>query len=106
VSGATSDLLVLNGDLNLGASSILNVSGTLDGTTTYTILTYTGTYNLVHFSQENGVISQNYAVVYPTTGTGGGAILLAPVPEPAAVLAACAAAAGVGAYWRRRRTRG
>jgi fibronectin-binding autotransporter adhesin len=102
-AAGSTDLLVVSGNLSLGAASILNVSGTLDGTSTYTILTYTGTYNLTHFFQENNVASQGYMVVYPTTGTGGGAIQLSPVPEPTAVLGMCAAAAGVFGWVRRRR---
>jgi autotransporter-associated beta strand protein len=105
VVGTTSDLINVFGDLNLGPASVLNVQpsgAAFDGTTTYSILSYSGTYNGTPFASNN--VPANYTISYPAAGPGPGIISLVPVPvpEPAAVLAACGLAAG-GFGWLRRR---
>ncbi len=93
------DRLAVFGRLTLDpATSILDVSGGLDGTTTYTVATFTDPAAPGPFARVNGLPS-NYFVAYSPT-----AIRLTPVPEPSALALAGAAAAGWAAWRRRRRT--
>jgi hypothetical protein len=83
------------GALNLGGTSALNVVGTLDGTTTYTLANYrtlTGSFATAN-------VPPTYVIDYGPR-VSAGTIRLVPVPEPASALGACAAAL---ACWRLRR---
>jgi autotransporter-associated beta strand protein len=96
--GTTSDLLAVNGSLNISGST-LNLSGTASGGT-YTLATFspnqlTGTFSSV------ANMPSGYAVIADASS-----IRLVPVPEPVAVLAICGAAAalsmGIRRGWIRR----
>ncbi|HEY1378401.1 MAG TPA: autotransporter-associated beta strand repeat-containing protein, partial [Gemmataceae bacterium] len=104
----TSDNLAVNGDLNIAPGAVLNVQGStaqFDGTTVFTIASFTGNYNGGQFALTGTPLPAPYAVVYPAPGPGPGVIQISPVPEPAFVLLACGAVGGLG-WWRRRRAAG
>lgn len=101
ISGNSADVLAVQGNLNLSASTDALVigSGTLNGTDTYLIATYTGTLTGT-FDNFASVTAQGYFVDYSTAGQ----ISFAPVPEPASILAVGAGGlAGLTALRRRRR---
>jgi autotransporter-associated beta strand protein len=94
LSGAASDLLVLGGSLNLsGSFDQLTLSGTPDGTSSYTLATYTsvtGEFDLTN-------VPGNYQLIYGDTG-----LVLAPIPEPTTWIGAALALAAIGLTQRRR----
>ena len=94
LSGAASDMLVLGGILNLsGSSDQLTLSGTPDGTSSYTLATYTSVTG--EFDVDN--IPANYQLIY-----GDMNLILAPIPEPGTWIGAVLALAAIGITQRRR----
>ena len=93
LSGSLSDLLAITGNLNLGGQTTLNIVGSADGITTYTLATF-GTRTDM-FQTVTG-IPTGYALVYNT-----GDIELVPIPEPATWLGAGFAVAAL--LWTQRR---
>ncbi|MEM8623610.1 MAG: hypothetical protein AAGG47_08810, partial [Pseudomonadota bacterium] len=85
VDGTTADLLVVNGDLTLGAGSTLDVSTLGGGATaaTYVVATYTGSLTGTFAGGENGVPA-GYSVAYNHPGGTGNQIALvsAVAPDP------------------------
>ncbi len=96
-AGAAVDLLAITGNLTLGAGSVLDLLGTLDGTSSYTVLTFTGSRTGT-FGDVSDVTAQGYQVDYNAND-----VTLTVIPEPAtlSLLGICAAAALL-----RRRLRG
>jgi autotransporter-associated beta strand protein len=94
------DLLAVTGGVTLGAASILSLSpsSTFDGTSTYTLVTYTGSLTGTFSSVAN--LPAPYQVVYSNPGV----VQIVPVPEPVFVLGACGLVGGLG-WWRARRKR-
>jgi hypothetical protein len=97
LSGAASDLLELGGILNLnGSFDQLTLSGTPDGTSSYTLATYSsvsGVFDLVN-------VPANYQLIY-----GGTDLILAPIPEPSTWIGGALVLAAIG-FQQRRRLRG
>jgi fibronectin-binding autotransporter adhesin len=93
--GGTSDLLAITGTLNLsGLSDVIAFNGTADGTSSYTLATYssiTGTFNSVID------LPMGYTLVY-----GANELDLVPVPEPSTWIGAALALAAIGFTQRRR----
>jgi autotransporter-associated beta strand protein len=87
-AGAAADLLAVTGHLTLGAGSVLDLLGTLDGLSSYTILTFTGTRTGT-FGDVSDVTAQGYQVDYNAND-----VTLTVIPEPATLglLGLCAAA--------------
>jgi autotransporter-associated beta strand protein len=87
-AGAAADLLAVTGHLTLGAGSVLDLLGTLDGLSSYTILTFTGTRTGT-FGDVSDVTVQGYQVDYNAND-----VTLTVIPEPATLglLGLCAAA--------------
>ena len=80
VSGSSTDLLAISGDLTLGSGSVLDLVGSFDGVTDYTIATFTG--NLTGtFGTINGL--NDYEILY---GANSISLSLAPVPEPSSIM--------------------
>lgn len=101
VSGAAASKVVVVGDLNLNSAldGVL-LSGTLNGTSTYVVMTYTGTRTGT-FNDISVLTAQGYTVDYGTAGQ----ISFVPVPEPASVLGIAAvgvAVVGGVRRWRRK----
>jgi hypothetical protein len=104
VSGASSDLLAVTGNIDLSAVDTLNVTGVGNLATTFTIATYTGTLTGT-FETTN--MPTGYSIDYSTLGqiritspnSGPG---LASVPEPG-TLALMVVAMGFVSGFRRRR---
>lgn len=96
LSGAASDLLELGGVLNLnGSFDQLTLSGTPDGTSSYTLATYSsvsGVFDLVN-------VPANYQLIY-----GGTDLILAPIPEPSTWIGGALVLAAI-AFQQRRRLR-
>lgn len=96
--GAGSDKLAIGGTLDLsGASDVLAFSGTADGTSTYTLATYSsllGTFNTV-----TG-LPANYQLVYGTNELD-----LVPVPEMSTWISGALALGFIG-FTQRRKLRG
>ena len=76
-AGAAVDLLAISGNLTLGAGSVLDLLGTLDGTSSYTILTFTGSRTGT-FGDVADVTAQGYQVDYNAND-----VTLTVIPEPA-----------------------
>ena len=95
VAGATADLLAITGDLTLGAASMIDVQGALDGVSSYTIATFTGARSGT-FNDVSTVTAQGYQVTYNAND-----ITLTVIPEPATL--SLMAAFVVAAFLRRRR---
>lgn len=96
LSDDVSDLLSVTGTFNIGNGNTLNIQGTADGTTTYTLATY-----LSHTGMFDNVLGlpSGYELLYLP-----GELVLAPIPEPATWIGAAAAAAGaIALRFRRRR---
>jgi len=95
--GAAVDLVAITGGLTLGPGSVIDLLGTLDGTSSYTILTFTGSRTGT-FGDVTDVTAQGYQVDYNAND-----VTLTVIPEPATLglLGICAAAALL-----RRRLRG
>lgn len=97
LSGALSDLLAITGTITLGLDTTLNIVGTADGVTTYTLAT---------FASHNGVfetvmgIPSGYALVYNPTD-----LELVPIPEPATWIGGALALGVIGLAARRRSRR-
>lgn len=75
LDGTTTDLLKITGNLDLGSTSILDVSGTADGVTNYTIASFTdgleGTFDSITGVNENWVQYNDDSIVI--------------IPEPASL---------------------
>ncbi len=100
LGGAFSDLLAITGDLILGGGSILNIQGTADGMTTYTLATFgarTSDLGPAIFETVLG-IPGGYSLVYHDMD-----IQLVPVPEPATWVGGALGAIAVAIAQRRRR---
>ena len=93
--GGTSDLLAISGTLNLaGLSDVIDFNGTTDGTSSYTLATYSsiiGTFNSVID------LPAGYTLVY-----GANELDLVPVPEPGTWIGAALALAAIGFTQRKR----
>lgn len=100
VGSAAGDKLTVNGLLDLSAAlDALAISGSVDGTSSYTLATYgelAGTFDVVTFN--GGALPGGYSLTYTST-TGPGSVVLA-VPEPATL---GAVALGAITLIRRRR---
>ena len=97
LSGSLSDLLAITGILNLGECSILDIQGSADGITTYTLATFASRNDV--FDVVTGVPG-GYSLVYHDMD-----IQLVPIPEPATWIGG-ALALGAIVLLRRRRARG
>ena len=97
LSGATSDLLAIAGNLILGMGSALDIQGPGDGTTTYILATFADRNNTT-FDMVSGVPG-GYTLVYNNND-----IELVPIPEPATWLSG-ALVLGALVFARRRRVR-
>jgi hypothetical protein len=75
LSGSTSDLLAITGQFVLGQGSTLNIEGTADGISTYTLATFGSHSDTFQFVSG---IPDNYFLVYHDTN-----LELVPIPEPA-----------------------
>jgi hypothetical protein len=97
LSGNMSDLLAITGSLSLGAGSILDIDGTGDGITTYTLATFDDRNNTT-FETVSG-IPFNYTLVYHDMD-----IQLVPIPEPSTWIGGALVFAAL-AFTQRRRLR-
>ena len=98
ISGATTSKLALTGNLDLSTSlDSLLVSGTLNGTSTYTAITYTGTRTGT-FNEFSGLTAQGYFIDHSIAGQ----VNLTSVHEPASVLGVAFAGFAVWAGVRHR----
>ncbi|HVK15587.1 MAG TPA: autotransporter-associated beta strand repeat-containing protein [Fimbriiglobus sp.] len=97
---AASDRLVVNGNLTLGASSVLDLTSfnTFNPTTTYTLISVTPGGLTGTFGSVSGFVPGDFNLVYTNHS-----VELVPVPEPGGILLACGAASGLIALWRRSR---
>jgi hypothetical protein len=97
-NAGASDVLAVTGNLDLMASSILNVNvlDSLSGST-YTIATYTGTLTGTF---DPSSLPNGYSINYGT-GTDSSITLVVAVPEPGSLALLCVA--GAGMLRRRRR---
>ncbi|HEX8490226.1 MAG TPA: hypothetical protein VF626_04350 [Chthoniobacterales bacterium] len=98
LSGNMSDLLAITGSLSLGPGSILDIDGTGDGITTYTIATFADRMG-TQFGTVSG-IPMDYQLVYHDMD-----IQLVPIPEPATWMAGALLVGALG-FTQRRRLRG
>jgi len=95
LSGSLSDLLAISGSLTLGTGTTLDIVGSADNITTYTLAT---------FASHNGSfdtvmgIPSGYSLVYNATD-----IELVPIPEPATWIGGALALGAMAARPRRRR---
>jgi len=98
LSGDTSDLLAIGGNLQIGSGTTLDIHGTADGTTTYILATFAGGGLSGTFEFVTG-LPADYALVYTSSD-----IELVPtaIPEPATWLAAALALGAIGFAQRRR----
>jgi autotransporter-associated beta strand protein len=97
LSGVASDVLALGGVLNLsGFFDQLALAGTPDGSSSYTLATYSSVSGT--FDVDN--IPMNYHLIYGTND-----LILAPIPEPSTWIGAALALAAIG-FTQRRRLRG
>jgi autotransporter-associated beta strand protein len=96
VTGATADLVDVTGNVTLtGGTLTLPGSNTYNASTTYTLLSFSGTRTGT-FATVTG-LPASHTLTYAANG-----VQLVPVPEPAAVLGLAAAALGLGRFVRRR----
>jgi fibronectin-binding autotransporter adhesin len=96
--GSTSDLLAITGNLTLGLGSGLDIQGTADGFTTYTLATFADR-NSTEFEFVSGVPG-GYNLVYHDSD-----IQLVPIPEPATWIGGALLLATLGFTQRRRLAR-
>ena len=95
LDGATSDLLSITGTLNIGGGTTLEIQGTADGTTTYTLATYlsqTGMFDTVLG------LPPGYSLVYLPNELD-----LVPIPEPATWIGGVSALGAIALAMRRRK---
>lgn len=93
-NATTSDQLIVRGGLTLGASSILNLSGTFAPGTTYSLAMFqsgTGTFGTVNN------LPVTHMLLYQSNQ-----IVLTPVPEPTMVLLASSVGLGLWCFRQRR----
>ncbi|MEN3368651.1 MAG: hypothetical protein V7609_794 [Verrucomicrobiota bacterium] len=98
LSGSTSDLLKILGDLTLGSQTTLSIQGLADGITTYTLATFDDRFGTM-FAVDNSSSYPNYTLVYHDHD-----IRLVPIPEPATWIGG-ALALGAMAFSRQRKRR-
>lgn len=96
LSGSTSDLLAITGELILGQGSILDIQGAADGVTTYTLATFASHDDV--FATVMG-LPGGYSLVYHDTD-----LQLVPIPEPATWIGGSLVLAAL-AFSQRRRLR-
>jgi hypothetical protein len=89
-----SDLLAITGNFSLGQGSILDIQGTADGITTYTLATFGSRDDL--FETVLG-IPGGYSLVYHDMD-----IQLVPIPEPATWIGGALVLGALGFMQRRR----
>jgi len=94
LDGALSDLLLISGQLSLGVGSTLDIQGTADGVTTYTLATF-ASHSGVFATVSN--LPSGYDLVYSATD-----LELVPVPEPATWIGGALALGAVALVSRRR----
>ena len=99
-SGSTTDLLAVNGNLTLGATSILDLLGVKTGSS-YTIASYTGTLAGT-FGTINGL--GDYVIDYGTGLNSQITLQAIPAPEPSSIFLLGLGAVGVLRRVRRRRS--
>ena len=97
LSGSMSDLLAIAGQLSLGAGSILDINGSGDGITTYTIATFASRDDVFGSVLD---IPAGYNLVYHDMDIQ---LVPVPVPEPATWLGAALALGALGVRQFRRR---
>jgi hypothetical protein len=95
LSGAVSDLLNISGTLSIIGNSHLHFIGAPDGTTTYTLATYT--HETGNFLVDN--LPAGYSLVYLPTELD---LIPTPIPEPATWLGGALALGAIGFVARRR----
>lgn len=93
--GGTSDLLAIAGNLVLGSGSALDIDGTADGVTTYTLATFADRMGTQFETVSD--IPANYLLVYHDTD-----IQLVPIPEPSTWVAGALVIGALGFSQRRR----
>ena len=97
LSGSLSDLLAITGTLFLGGESQLNIVGTPDGTTTYTLATFAahnGTFSILPSGIPSG-----YTLVYNATDLE---LVPTAIPEASTWIGAALALGAVGFATRRK----
>ena len=97
---ATSDRLVVNGNLTLGPNSVLDLTSfnTYNPTTPYSLITTTTGGLTGTFGSVSGFVPDTFNLVYTDHS-----VELVPVPEPSHILLVCGAVFGMVALWRRTR---
>ena len=95
LSGSLSDLLAITGSLILGADTTLNIVGSADGVTTYTLATFASRSDV--FQTVMG-IPGGYSLVYNAAD-----IELVPIPEPSTWIGGALALGAIAILLRRRR---